>query len=214
MYSSNNARGEGFFCHTCQTNQTLLVNLLSNYLPAPDDPSYKSRVAALSTYTASLQLRYPPVCAECRPAVEEEIARKDEMARTRALGGALKVSNRYSPTSARFSSTHSKATKNLISWKTRGFLWVMNLAVVIGVDLAGWSIKYFILMGLIIVSIRHLQSPILIDFPYTSFAALFCGLSRMGILGPNIFSSEPNRYTRANGPSGGKEKIYRASRLS
>jgi hypothetical protein len=25
--------GKGPFCHTCQTNQTLLVNLLSNYLP-------------------------------------------------------------------------------------------------------------------------------------------------------------------------------------
>jgi hypothetical protein len=26
----------GPFCHTCQTNQMLLVNLLSNYLPPPD----------------------------------------------------------------------------------------------------------------------------------------------------------------------------------
>lgn len=27
--------GQGPFCHTCQTNQMLLVNLLSNYLPHP-----------------------------------------------------------------------------------------------------------------------------------------------------------------------------------
>ncbi len=28
--------GKGPFCHTCQTNQMLLMNLLSNYLPDPD----------------------------------------------------------------------------------------------------------------------------------------------------------------------------------
>jgi hypothetical protein len=28
--------GPGPFCHSCQTNQMLIVNLLSNYLPAPE----------------------------------------------------------------------------------------------------------------------------------------------------------------------------------
>lgn len=28
--------GNNIFCHTCQTNQMLLTNLLSNYLPSPD----------------------------------------------------------------------------------------------------------------------------------------------------------------------------------
>ena len=32
MYGAN----RGIFCHTCQTNQMLLTNLLSNYLPPPE----------------------------------------------------------------------------------------------------------------------------------------------------------------------------------
>ena len=126
VHSSNNTR---FFCHTCQTNQTLLVNLLSNYLPAPDDPSYDSRVAALPDYTASLQLRYPPVCPSCLPAVEEEIKCKDEMARTRALAGALKASNPRGASGKNHNAKQKKA--NLRSWRIRGILWVINLFVVL-----------------------------------------------------------------------------------
>ncbi|EKM61132.1 uncharacterized protein PHACADRAFT_190271 [Phanerochaete carnosa HHB-10118-sp] len=29
--------GTPVFCHTCQTNQMLISNLLSNYLPSPDN---------------------------------------------------------------------------------------------------------------------------------------------------------------------------------
>lgn len=31
-----NQYGPGPFCHSCQTNQMLLINLLSNYLPEPE----------------------------------------------------------------------------------------------------------------------------------------------------------------------------------
>lgn len=37
------------FCHTCQTNQMLLVNLLSNYLPPPQASSSQQYVCHTST---------------------------------------------------------------------------------------------------------------------------------------------------------------------
>lgn len=41
--------GPGPFCHSCQTNQMLIINLLSNYLP---DPS----VRPLALHSARLLL--------------------------------------------------------------------------------------------------------------------------------------------------------------
>lgn len=128
VYRNSNSR---FFCHTCQTNQTLLVNLLSNYLPSPDDPSYNSRIDALPDYTASLQLRYPPVCSSCLPAVEEEISRKDEMARTRALAGALKASKPRDNTTKKLTSGQMKKRAKIASWRVRGAFWLMNLLSVV-----------------------------------------------------------------------------------
>ncbi|CAE6414323.1 unnamed protein product [Rhizoctonia solani] len=82
------------FCHTCQTNQTLTMNLLSNYLPASSDPSYSQRLAEYPAYKESLYSRYPPVCANCQPAVDEQIRQKDSMAKSAALGGWLQASAR------------------------------------------------------------------------------------------------------------------------
>ncbi|KAH8119948.1 Ima1 N-terminal domain-containing protein [Phellopilus nigrolimitatus] len=131
---STNA-GPSFFCHTCKTNQTLLVNLLGAYLPAPDDPSYASRTAQLPAYSASLQRRYPPVCGACAPGVEAEIARRDEMARTRALGGALKVSNGRPGLAGKSNATTPASQKErgtrLGSWRARGVLWATSFMLVL-----------------------------------------------------------------------------------
>ncbi|KAJ6604493.1 Ima1 N-terminal domain-containing protein [Mycena vulgaris] len=102
--------GPGVFCHTCQTNQMLLVNLLANYLPTP------GRIQTLEEYRESLHLRYPPVCDSCRPAVEEEIRRKDAMARTQALGKAKQRQ------------TRTKLPEMLV-WRVRGCLWAATLIV-------------------------------------------------------------------------------------
>ncbi|KAI5124150.1 hypothetical protein M0805_000960 [Coniferiporia weirii] len=131
------------FCHTCRTNQTLLVSLLAAYLPASSDPTYATRSAALPAYRAALHTRYPPVCMKCAPAVDAEIARRDEMARTRALGGALQVSN----ASIRKPGAHRTGGVNagkrtgagagLVSWKVRGVLWTASLLFAILGNIAG-----------------------------------------------------------------------------
>ncbi|KAH7929338.1 hypothetical protein BV22DRAFT_1081109, partial [Leucogyrophana mollusca] len=139
--------GRGQFCHTCQTNQMLLVNLLSNYLPNPQHPDYAKRLEMLPQYRESLHIRYPPVCANCLPAVEEEIKQKDHMARTKALGGWLKES-KGKERQRQVSSTSKEREKlevHLTAWRIRGLLWVSTLLMVLMGHSAGrWSFPHFV----------------------------------------------------------------------
>ncbi|KAK7064357.1 integral inner nuclear membrane protein ima1 [Favolaschia claudopus] len=117
----------GVFCHTCQTNQMLIVNLLANYLDS-DDADQGTQT--LDGYRESLHLRYPPVCDSCQPAVEEEIRRKDAMARSHALGGYLnqtKGKARQRQVSLTREETQKLGTEMLI-WRIRGCLWAATVA--------------------------------------------------------------------------------------
>ncbi|KAI0825020.1 Ima1 N-terminal domain-containing protein [Trametes gibbosa] len=125
--------GNTVFCHTCQTNQMLITNLMSNYLPPPDDPEYEARLESIPEYRRSVEIRYPPICSNCLPAVEEEIRKRDHMARVRALGGALKTT-KGTDNHRRSSSTQmerDKLERELRAWKVRGCLWVGSLVFTI-----------------------------------------------------------------------------------
>ncbi|KAF9029251.1 hypothetical protein BDZ89DRAFT_986161 [Hymenopellis radicata] len=125
--------GKGPFCHTCQTNQMLLVNLLSNYLPDPNSPEYERREAMLPEYRESLHVRYPPVCNSCLPAVEEEILDKEKMARTNALGSWLKETKGKERTRRVSGPTKAKEKLpvKLLLWRIRGCLWAITFIVAI-----------------------------------------------------------------------------------
>jgi hypothetical protein len=80
----------------------------------------------LPEYRENLHLRYPPVCDACSPAVEDEIRRKDNMARTQALGGWLKES-KGKEIRRRISATSKRSEKigwEMVAWRIRGCLWV------------------------------------------------------------------------------------------
>jgi hypothetical protein len=84
----------------------------------------------LAEYKESLQLRYPPVCATCLPLVEDEIRRKNEMARSKALGGWLqetKGKEKQRKVSGAGKDLE-KVTLQLVAWRLRGCLWVGSLA--------------------------------------------------------------------------------------
>ncbi|KAH9944286.1 Ima1 N-terminal domain-containing protein [Epithele typhae] len=118
------------FCHTCQTNQTLIQNLLSNYLPPPDDPAYEGRAASFADHQRSVEFRYPPVCTNCLPGVEEKIRQSDQMVRVRAFGGALKTT-KGTDSRRRTSGTQrekDKLERELKAWKVRGYLWAGSFA--------------------------------------------------------------------------------------
>lgn len=122
------------FCHDCQTNQMLIVNLLGNFLPDSSDPDYERRLAALPEYERSLQARYPPVCANCASEVEERIAEKDRMARTSALGRMLR-DTRAKQHNRRISAAAGKREKlplKLFAWRARGLLWATTVACSFG----------------------------------------------------------------------------------
>ncbi|EJF66801.1 hypothetical protein DICSQDRAFT_95566 [Dichomitus squalens LYAD-421 SS1] len=125
--------GNASFCHTCQTNQMLLQNLLANYLPPPDDPEYENRLELLPEYQRSIEVRYPPVCTNCMPTVEEEIRKKDQMARVRALGSALRntkgTDNRRRTSATR--KERDKLERELRLWRIRGCLWAASAACAI-----------------------------------------------------------------------------------
>ncbi|KAF8578730.1 hypothetical protein K439DRAFT_1416900 [Ramaria rubella] len=126
--------GKAPFCHTCLTNQTLLMNLLSNYLPPPDDPTYEDREAELPAYKASLQTRYPPVCNDCQPSVDEDLRKKEHMARTTALGGWLKRSQHVG---TQRSIELQRGVREALLWKGRGAMWIATLMLFMLVDLSG-----------------------------------------------------------------------------
>ncbi|KAI0788511.1 Ima1 N-terminal domain-containing protein [Abortiporus biennis] len=155
--------GKGQFCHTCQTNQMLLANLLSNYLPPPEDPEYASRLETFPTYRESVEIRYPPVCPQCLPAVEDEIRKRDQMAKTTALGGFLKDS-RGKGRQRQVSLTHARKEqleKSLLMWRIRGVLYALTLAISL-------STYTFVLAGYRILQIPPVILPTLPIFAFMS----------------------------------------------
>jgi hypothetical protein len=84
----------------------------------------------LAQYRESLHRRYPPVCPDCAPAVEEEIRRKDSMARSSALRGWLDKT-RGKERERRVSGSlqeRERAIKHIYIWRIRGVLWVSTAA--------------------------------------------------------------------------------------
>lgn len=95
--SSTPQDGDRFvFCHTCQTNQVLTLNMLADYLPSEDDPGYEAKLAQLPEYEASIATRYPPVCAQCAPRVQQRISERDGYARSWSLGKWLELKKKAS----------------------------------------------------------------------------------------------------------------------
>lgn len=95
----------------------------------------------LPQYRESLHLRYPPVCDECLPAVEDEIQRKDQMARRKALGGWLNES-KGKEKQRRVSEIYVEKESlglatEIIAWRIRGTLWVLTLALTAFGNLTG-----------------------------------------------------------------------------
>ena len=78
------AEPEMIFCHTCQRNQMLLNKTLAEYLPDEDDPEYDKYASSLDAYRNELEDRYPQVCENCLPRVQDQI---------RAAGYAAKADN-------------------------------------------------------------------------------------------------------------------------
>lgn len=70
------------FCSTCQRNQHVYLETLSNYLPDEDHPRYQEFEDALPKFKAELEQRYPQICRKCAPAAQSKIRQADYDATT------------------------------------------------------------------------------------------------------------------------------------
>jgi len=99
----------------------------------------------LPAYRESLHARYPPVCETCLPQVEEEIRRKEQMARVQALGGWLTKGKERQRRVSSEASREKLASDTLFWWKARGCLWALCMVLAVGGDVSGmWALTPFI----------------------------------------------------------------------
>ncbi|KAL7412099.1 Ima1 N-terminal domain-containing protein [Mrakia frigida] len=124
------------FCTSCTTNHSLVINLLANYLPDENDPSYPELLARLPEYKTSVFERYPPLCSNCEPTAEELIRKGDYRAKTSALNGFLNHSSSIHPSFVSTSSSvedPSVVARSRTSpaqtavWHLRGLLWTGSI---------------------------------------------------------------------------------------
>lgn len=115
--------------------------------PPSQHPDYARRLEQLPAYRESLHIRYPPVCANCLPTVEDEIEQKNQMARTKALGGWLKASKgkERQRLVSRFARDHERLGFQLAVWRLRGVLWCTTLFCVVAAYAAGRVRLFYVL---------------------------------------------------------------------
>ncbi|KAK8850464.1 hypothetical protein IAR55_004382 [Kwoniella newhampshirensis] len=114
------------FCHSCLANQTLIMNMLANYLPDDNDPLYPALFADLPTYLSKLHTRYPPVCQNCQPAVDEALRRSDHRAQVEAWGSALRRGAATTNTSGGDGGDdigRGVSSGDILVWRIRGALY-------------------------------------------------------------------------------------------
>jgi hypothetical protein len=100
-------------------------------------PEYVTRETNIDAYREALYARYPQVCDDCLPLVEEELEKKEQMARTSALGEWLKGSKGKGkgnvagarPREERHRDEVIKSRRTMVLWRARGILWVSETVV-------------------------------------------------------------------------------------
>lgn len=148
------------------------------------------------------------MCSSCLPGVEEEIARKDSMARTRALGGALKASSVRGKEKSRTSTEASKRRRSLFFWKVRGLLWFTTLMLSISIHVMGKT-KIIFAIAKLTHSFRRLWTESANATKLHSITSHCSSLVLiMDSLGPYIFPSPTISYARQGSWSRRSFEIY------
>ncbi|KAF1940889.1 hypothetical protein EJ02DRAFT_349055 [Clathrospora elynae] len=80
------------FCDTCQRNQTLFTKCLAEFLPDEEDPDYEKYLASYDEYKIELEDRYPQVCHNCLPRVQDQIRNANHVARADNLARIMEAS--------------------------------------------------------------------------------------------------------------------------
>ncbi|KAL9108627.1 MAG: hypothetical protein Q9227_006573 [Pyrenula ochraceoflavens] len=83
------------FCSNCIKNQNIQYELLSQYLPSPDDPNYAECEASLDSYRQRLEEDYPQVCIDCESRVSEQIQQAEYQAKSDNLKRMMDQSRKH-----------------------------------------------------------------------------------------------------------------------
>lgn len=77
--------GKSIFCHSCRMNQTLVLSMISNYEDDTREQNLQNGQmfdrSRFERWREDLEKRYPPVCVDCRDAVEQRLKKADQRAR-------------------------------------------------------------------------------------------------------------------------------------
>lgn len=119
---------DDLFCATCLRNQTIMRNVLAEYLPDEDDPEYEKHEAAYDEYKLELEQRYPQVCSTCEPRVQAQIASTGYAAKADHLRRIMEKSQKRRSTVQTFRQTWTLRLIALGKWTyvaniLAGILW-------------------------------------------------------------------------------------------
>ncbi|KAL8996413.1 MAG: hypothetical protein Q9169_004061 [Polycauliona sp. 2 TL-2023] len=82
LSSTTNIPDRSLFCPRCLQNQHIVNQALAEYLPPQDDPTYPEFEYALPGYRKKMEERFPQVCRDCAPAVDDRIRSTGYAAKT------------------------------------------------------------------------------------------------------------------------------------
>lgn len=89
------------FCDECISNQTIVMQIMANYLPEENDPDYQILLNNSSNYKKDLESRYPLVCSRCAPSVERKLLKVNKrlwsMVKANSDPKTIATAKRYLP---------------------------------------------------------------------------------------------------------------------
>ncbi|MCJ1286994.1 hypothetical protein MMC26_006341 [Xylographa opegraphella] len=104
------------FCNTCVKNQHILTQALASYLPSPTDPQYPDYEKQYPEYRRGLEERYPQVCDNCKPRVQQRLQATGYAAKTDHLRRMMDKSRAVKGSQYRWSWRHVVAHAGGSGW--------------------------------------------------------------------------------------------------
>lgn len=124
------------FCRDCLTNQTIVTNLLANYLSG-DEAADEGLLATLPEYKRSLEARYPIACEACAQKANAHIASVDQRVQQQLLG--TWVERHAAPRDVRDEAAAFQAAVRRWHWQQRHWALVQASGLGLGLYMAQHS---------------------------------------------------------------------------
>ncbi|KAF9972648.1 hypothetical protein BGZ73_004212 [Actinomortierella ambigua] len=104
------------FCRTCRNNHRLTYQIMGDFLPDDDHPDYERLLGNIENKRKALEQRYPPVCDECLPKVEQVLANQRTKLKTNLFNVALRR--------GKVDHIRSKRKYPRLSWIMAALIWM------------------------------------------------------------------------------------------